>query len=51
MKDSDKASPQSDVWAMIFNGLVEAIKMIFSVILAIAAAGSKTSHPATPSME
>ncbi|HHH2567796.1 TPA: hypothetical protein ACPZVD_005320 [Klebsiella pneumoniae] len=51
MKDSDKVSPQSDVWAMIFNGLVEAIKMIFSVILAIAAAGSKTSHPATPSME
>lgn len=51
MNDSDKVSPQSDVWTMIFNGLIETIKMIFSVILAIAAAGSKTSHPATPSME
>ena len=43
MKDSDKASPQSDVWAMIFNGLVEAIKMIFSIILAVAGSKAVTS--------
>lgn len=44
MKDSDKASPQSDVWAMIFNGLVEAIKMIFSIILAVAGSKAVTSN-------
>ncbi|ELV7529603.1 hypothetical protein QMU90_003587 [Edwardsiella ictaluri] len=43
MKDSNRASPQSDVWTMLFNGLVEAIKMIFSIIFTVAGSKAVTS--------
>ncbi|HFV9293976.1 TPA: hypothetical protein ACIAIE_003834 [Serratia fonticola] len=44
-------NPQDDIWGVIAKGLVEAIKMIFTVIVAIVAAGSKTTNSITPSEE
>lgn len=43
MKDNDKSSHQPDVWTVLFNGLTEAIKMIFSIILAVAGSKAVTS--------
>lgn len=36
-----KSNQQDDVWTVVFNGLVEAVKMVFSVIMTIVLAGSK----------
>lgn len=38
---------KSDHWAIIFNGVTEIVKMIFSIIMAIVVAGSKTSSTPT----
>lgn len=46
-----KSNQQDDIWTVIFNGLVEAVKMVFSVLAAIVIAGSKTTNPITPSAE
>lgn len=51
MKDESNSSKQSDVWTVIFNGLTEAIKMIFSIVVAIVAAGSKTTNSQTSSTD
>lgn len=47
MKKDNAPPEQSDIWTMLFNGLAEAIKIIFSVIMAIVVAGSKepTTEP------
>ncbi|EHS4662170.1 hypothetical protein KV589_003670 [Salmonella enterica] len=39
----DNSSKKSDSWTMIFNGLAEAIKMIFSIILTVAGSKAVTS--------
>jgi len=51
MKKDNAPPKQSDIWTILFNGLVEAIKMIFSIIMAIIVAGSKTTDSKTPSTE
>ncbi|ECC3298000.1 hypothetical protein YN18_003870 [Salmonella enterica subsp. enterica] len=47
----DNSSNKSDSWTVIFNGLAEAIKMIFSIVIAIVVAGSKTASPVSTSAE
>lgn len=50
--DSDKkSSEQPDIWTVLFNGLVEAVKMLFSIIMAIVVAGSKTTDSKTSSTD
>lgn len=44
-----KPHQQADIWTVLFNGTVEAIKMVFSVLLTIVIAGSKTTNSTTPS--
>lgn len=39
----DNTSNKSDSWKAIFNGLAEAIKMIFSIILTVAGGKAVTS--------
>ncbi|EBW7768160.1 hypothetical protein H9V85_004513 [Salmonella enterica subsp. enterica serovar Louisiana] len=51
MKNDKKSSEQSDIWTVVFNGLGEAIKIIFSVVMAIVAAGSKTTSSINSSAE
>ncbi|HGL4481293.1 TPA: hypothetical protein ACKE6T_002445 [Klebsiella oxytoca] len=51
MNNDKKTSCKPDIWTVIFNGLVEAIKMIFSITVAIVAAGSKTTHSSDTSEE
>lgn len=49
---TNKASnQQDDIWGVIAKGLVEAVKMVFSVLAAIVVAGSKTANSVTPSAE
>ncbi|HCB5738112.1 TPA: hypothetical protein ACV5ZH_001390 [Salmonella enterica] len=43
----DNSSDKSDGWTVIFNGLIETLKMIFSVVMAIVVAGSKTTIAST----
>ncbi|HBI6863908.1 TPA: hypothetical protein K8E22_003590 [Enterobacter cloacae] len=43
MNNDNKPSSQSDFWTVLFNGITEIVKMIFSIIIAIVVAGSKTS--------
>ncbi|EBW9543435.1 hypothetical protein ABN12_000363 [Salmonella enterica subsp. enterica serovar Mississippi] len=40
----ENSSKKSDSWTVFFDGLVEAIKMIFSIVMAIVVAGSKTTN-------
>ena len=47
MNNDNNSSNQSDSWAMLFNGITEIVKMIFSIIMAIVVAGSKTSSTST----
>ncbi|APV87183.1 hypothetical protein [Salmonella enterica] len=50
--DSDKkSSEQPDIWTVLFNGLAEAVKMLFSIIMAIVVAGSKTTDSKTSSTD
>lgn len=44
-------SPQDDVWGVIAKGLVEAVKMVFSVIVAIVVAGIETTSTTSTSTE
>lgn len=47
---ANKASnQQDDIWAVIAKGLVEAVKMVFSVFVAIVVAGSETTPPTNTS--
>lgn len=43
MNNDNKSSSQADFWTVLFNGVIEIVKMIFSIIIAIVVAGSKTS--------
>ncbi|EBR0238955.1 hypothetical protein C9E94_23615 [Salmonella enterica subsp. enterica serovar Kibusi] len=43
MKDNNGSSQHSDVWTTIFNGLAEAIKIFFSIILAVLGSKAVTS--------
>lgn len=43
MKDNSNSSQDSDLWTVLFNGLAGAIKMIFSIILAVAGSKAVTS--------
>ncbi|EPO8269348.1 DUF3742 family protein [Raoultella planticola] len=47
MENENKPPKQSDIWTIIFNGLTEVIKIIFSIVVAIIAVGSKTSDSNT----
>ncbi|ADR29598.1 TPA: hypothetical protein H5X71_002344 [Escherichia coli] len=47
MNNDNKPSSQADFWTVLFNGVTEIVKMIFSIIMAIVAAGSKTSSTST----
>ncbi|MDM3379166.1 MULTISPECIES: hypothetical protein [Citrobacter] len=38
---------KSDPWTVLFNGITEIVKMIFSIIIAIVVAGSKASNTPT----
>ncbi|WP_072051847.1 hypothetical protein [Raoultella terrigena] len=51
MKNKNKLPKQPDIWTVVFNGLAEAIKMIFSIVIAIIAVGSKTTNPQTSSTD
>ncbi|HBM9256308.1 TPA: hypothetical protein L0X66_000603 [Citrobacter freundii] len=51
MKKNNVPSEQSDIWTVLFNGLAEAMKMLFSIIMAIVVAGSKTTNSNTSSTE
>lgn len=51
MKKDNAPSEQSDIWTIISYGLTEAIKMIFSVIMAIVVAGSKRTDYRTSSTD
>lgn len=51
MKNDKNSFEQSDIWTVAFNGLGEIIKMIFSVIIAIVVAGSKTTDSVNESEE
>ncbi|EFJ7398217.1 hypothetical protein BAU85_004297 [Escherichia coli] len=42
MNNDNKSSSQADFWTVLFNGVTEIVKMIFSIIIAIVVAGSKT---------
>lgn len=49
---TNKASnQQDDIWGVIAKGLVEAVKMVFSVLVAIVITGSKTTNSIDPSAE
>lgn len=49
---TNKASnQQDDIWGVIAKGLVEAVKMVFSVFVAIVVTGSETANSVTPSEE
>ena len=39
-----KSNQQDDFWTVVFNGLVEAVKMVFSVLITIFISGSKTTN-------
>ncbi|HCL5072179.1 TPA: hypothetical protein N2F43_001415 [Salmonella enterica] len=43
MNNNNNSSSQADFWTVLFNGVTEIVKMIFSIIIAIVVAGSKTS--------
>ncbi|QCT87991.1 hypothetical protein [Escherichia sp. E4742] len=43
MKYNNKTSHQSDIWSVLFNGLTEAIKMVLSIIVAVAGSKAVTS--------
>ncbi|MCX9048726.1 hypothetical protein, partial [Citrobacter portucalensis] len=47
----DNISNKSDGWTVIFNGLVEALKMFFSVVMAIVVTGSKTTNSTNASTD
>lgn len=51
MKKDNAPSKQSDIWTILFNGLAEAIKMFFSIIMAIVVAGSKRTDYKTSSTD
>lgn len=51
MKKDNVPSKQSDIWSVLFSGLAEAIKMLFSIMMAIVSAGSKTTPPIGSSTE
>ncbi|HCM1946036.1 TPA: hypothetical protein N3A50_004357 [Salmonella enterica subsp. salamae serovar 30:g,m,s:e,n,x] len=51
MKKDNTPSKQSDIWTVLFNGLSEAMKMLFSILMAIVVAGSKTASSKTSSTE
>ncbi|EEC1173242.1 hypothetical protein KHA76_001771 [Salmonella enterica subsp. houtenae serovar 44:z36,[z38]:-] len=51
MKKDNIPSEQSDIWTVLFNGLAEAMKILFSIIIAIVVAGSKTTVSKTSSTE
>ena len=51
MKKDNAPSGQSGIWTMLFNGLAKAMKMIFSVIMAIVVAGSKRTNYRTSSTD
>jgi len=51
MKKDNVPSKQSDIWTVLFNGLAEAMKMLFSITMAIVVAGSKTTDSKTSSTE
>ncbi|CAM4167283.1 hypothetical protein BZK40_24020 [Citrobacter portucalensis] len=51
MKKDNVPSKQSDIWSVLFSGLAEAIKMLFSIMMAIVSAGSKTTPPTDSSTE
>ncbi|AUQ41237.1 hypothetical protein [Yersinia ruckeri] len=49
---TNKASnQQDDIWGVIAKGLVEAVKMVFSVFVTIVVAGSETTTPTNASTE
>lgn len=49
---TNKASnQQDDIWSVIAKGLVEAVRTVFSVFVAIVVAGSKTTTPTNTSTE
>ena len=39
MNNNNKSSSQADFWTVLFNGVTEIVKMIFSIIIAIVVAG------------
>ncbi len=41
MKKDNAPSEQTGIWTKLFNALAEAMKIMFSVIIAIVVAGSK----------
>ncbi|WP_241576142.1 MULTISPECIES: DUF3742 family protein [Rosenbergiella] len=49
MKKDNAPSEQTNIWTKLFNGLAEAIKIVFSVIMAIVVAGSKRTDYRTSS--
>lgn len=51
MKKDNVPSKQSDIWTVLFTGLAEAMKMIFSIIMAIVVASSKITSSKTSSTE
>ncbi|EMQ2087911.1 hypothetical protein ABWR82_003729 [Salmonella enterica subsp. enterica] len=51
MKKDNVPSEQSDIWTVLFNGLAETMKMLFSIIMAIVVVGSKTTDAKTSSTE
>ncbi|SLK04471.1 hypothetical protein SAMN03159434_104337 [Enterobacter sp. NFR05] len=40
--NNDKEQP--DIWTVIFNGLAEAVKMLFSIFMAVVVASSKPTN-------
>lgn len=51
MENEHTPPEKPDTWTIVFNGLVEAIKMIFSIVVAIVAAGSQKTHSSHTSAE
>lgn len=51
MENEHTPPEKPDTWTIVFNGLAEAIKMIFSIVVAIVSAGSKTSDSSTSSAD
>lgn len=51
MKEDNGSSERADIWTIFFNGLAEAVKMLFSIIMAIVVAGSKTTDTINTSTE
>lgn len=47
----DNSSDKSDGWTVVFNSLIETLKMIFPVVIAIIVAGSKTTNSTNASTD